>query len=123
MASSGNVLIVSRDARSVGSSSDVTINTGVLKKSSVGNFNIRTGAGGDGKSGSINITASGGDGINEAGAEVQKPQHRLTAMFPATMSIEVEQIAKKYLRHPAFVYIGDQKRTSSHGLHKLSKIL
>ncbi len=36
-----------------------------------------------------------------------KPLHRLTAMFSATMPVEVERIAKKYLRHPAVVSIGD----------------
>ena len=36
------------------------------------------------------------------------PLHRLTAMFSATMPAEVERIAKKYLRHPAMVSIGDQ---------------
>jgi ATP-dependent RNA helicase DDX23/PRP28 len=36
------------------------------------------------------------------------PKHRLTAMFSATMPPEVEQMAKKYLRHPAVVSVGDQ---------------
>jgi len=36
------------------------------------------------------------------------PSHRLTAMFSATMPPEVERIAKRYLRHPAVVSIGDQ---------------
>mmetsp|Transcript_19211 Transcript_19211/g.25576 ORF Transcript_19211/g.25576 Transcript_19211/m.25576 type:complete len:281 (-) Transcript_19211:615-1457(-) len=36
------------------------------------------------------------------------PRHRLTAMFSATMPPEVERIAKRYLRHPAVVTIGDQ---------------
>jgi ATP-dependent RNA helicase DDX23/PRP28 len=36
------------------------------------------------------------------------PKHRLTAMFTATMPMEVEQMAKRYLRHPAVVSIGDQ---------------
>jgi ATP-dependent RNA helicase DDX23/PRP28 len=35
-------------------------------------------------------------------------RHRLTAMFSATMPLEVERIAKQYLRHPAIVSIGDQ---------------
>jgi len=35
-------------------------------------------------------------------------RHRLTAMFSATMPMEVERIAKRYLRHPAIVSIGDQ---------------
>ena len=35
-------------------------------------------------------------------------RHRLTAMFSATMPLEVEKIAKKYLRHPAVISIGDQ---------------
>ena len=33
---------------------------------------------------------------------------RVTAMFSATMSTEVERIAKRYLRHPAIIKIGDQ---------------
>mmetsp|Transcript_28384 Transcript_28384/g.39903 ORF Transcript_28384/g.39903 Transcript_28384/m.39903 type:complete len:610 (-) Transcript_28384:40-1869(-) len=36
------------------------------------------------------------------------PRHRLTAMFSATMPGEVERLARKYLRHPAMVTIGDQ---------------
>lgn len=36
------------------------------------------------------------------------PRHRVTAMFSATMPMEVEQIAKRYLRHPAMISIGDQ---------------
>ncbi|KAG7362975.1 cold-shock DEAD-box RNA helicase [Nitzschia inconspicua] len=36
------------------------------------------------------------------------PKHRLTAMFSATMPPEVEQMAKRYLRHPAVVSVGDQ---------------
>ena len=36
------------------------------------------------------------------------PQHRLTAMFSATMPMEVERMAKQYLRHPAMVSIGDE---------------
>ena len=36
------------------------------------------------------------------------PRHRLTAMFSATMASEVERIAKRYLRHPVIVTIGDQ---------------
>jgi ATP-dependent RNA helicase DDX23/PRP28 len=36
------------------------------------------------------------------------PRHRLTAMFSATMPLEVERMAKRYLRHPAVISIGDQ---------------
>jgi len=39
-------------------------------------------------------------------ADVAK--HRLTAMFSATMPLEVEKIAKKYLRHPAVISVGDK---------------
>lgn len=35
-------------------------------------------------------------------------KHRLTAMFSATMPLEVEKMAKKYLRHPAVVSVGGQ---------------
>jgi len=34
--------------------------------------------------------------------------YRVTAMFSATMSVEVERIAKTYLRHPAIIKIGDE---------------
>ena len=34
------------------------------------------------------------------------PEHRLTAMFSATMPTEVQRIARKYLRHPAVINIG-----------------
>lgn len=36
------------------------------------------------------------------------PRYRVTALFSATMPMEVEQMAKKYLRHPAVISIGDQ---------------
>jgi ATP-dependent RNA helicase DDX23/PRP28 len=36
------------------------------------------------------------------------PKHRLTAMFSATMPSEVERIAKRYLRHPVVVSVGDE---------------
>jgi ATP-dependent RNA helicase DDX23/PRP28 len=36
------------------------------------------------------------------------PTHRVTAMFSATMPAEVEQMAKRYLRHPAVVSVGDK---------------
>jgi ATP-dependent RNA helicase DDX23/PRP28 len=36
------------------------------------------------------------------------PKHRLTAMFSATMPPEVEQMAKRYLRHPAVISVGDR---------------
>lgn len=36
------------------------------------------------------------------------PKHRVTAMFSATMPTEVEQTAKRYLRHPAIVSVGDK---------------
>eukprot|EP00529_Nitzschia_sp_RCC80_P013879 CAMPEP_0113522882 /NCGR_PEP_ID=MMETSP0014_2-20120614/45422_1 /TAXON_ID=2857 /ORGANISM="Nitzschia sp." /LENGTH=752 /DNA_ID=CAMNT_0000420961 /DNA_START=38 /DNA_END=2296 /DNA_ORIENTATION=+ /assembly_acc=CAM_ASM_000159 len=41
-------------------------------------------------------------------SSVRLPKHRLTAMFSATMPPEVEQMAKKYLRHPAVISVGDQ---------------
>jgi len=37
-----------------------------------------------------------------------KALFRITAMFSATMPPEVERIARKYLRHPATIKIGDQ---------------
>ncbi|GKY96548.1 hypothetical protein MPSEU_000614400 [Mayamaea pseudoterrestris] len=35
-------------------------------------------------------------------------RHRVTAMFSATMPLEVEKIAKQYLRHPAIISVGDR---------------
>lgn len=35
-------------------------------------------------------------------------RHRLTVMFSATMPSEVELIAKRYLRHPCIISIGDE---------------
>ena len=35
--------------------------------------------------------------------------YRITAMFSATMPLEVERIAKQYLRHPAIVSVGDRE--------------
>jgi len=36
------------------------------------------------------------------------PKYRVTALFSATMPMEVERMAKKYLRHPAVISIGDK---------------
>lgn len=36
------------------------------------------------------------------------PKYRVTAMFSATMTPEVEKVAQDYLRHPASICIGDQ---------------
>lgn len=41
-------------------------------------------------------------------AQQGKGFYRTTAMFSATMPPEVERIARKYLRHPAIIKIGDQ---------------
>jgi ATP-dependent RNA helicase DDX23/PRP28 len=35
-------------------------------------------------------------------------RHRLTAMFSATMPLEVERIAQRYLRHPSIISVGDK---------------
>ena len=35
-------------------------------------------------------------------------RHRITAMFSATIPSEVESIARRYLRHPAIISIGDK---------------
>ena len=45
---------------------------------------------------------------NLMGGPKSLPRHRLTAMFSATMPLEVEKLAKQYMRHPAVVSIGDQ---------------
>jgi len=41
-------------------------------------------------------------------AQSGKALYRVTAMFSATMPPEVERIARKYLRHPAIIKIGDE---------------
>jgi ATP-dependent RNA helicase DDX23/PRP28 len=49
---------------------------------------------------------------NEDVAETQlnsQQSVRITAMFSATMSSEVERLAKTYLRHPVIVKIGDEE--------------
>ena len=38
---------------------------------------------------------------------IELPKHRVTAMFSATMPLEVEQMTKKYLRFPAVISVGD----------------
>jgi superfamily II DNA/RNA helicase len=35
-------------------------------------------------------------------------RHRVTVMFRATMPLEMERIAKRYLRHPSVISIGDK---------------
>ena len=50
--------------------------------------------------------ASGGDNTGRSNFEL--PKHRVTAMFSATMPAEVEHMAKRYLRHPAVVSVGDK---------------
>jgi ATP-dependent RNA helicase DDX23/PRP28 len=35
-------------------------------------------------------------------------RHRVTVMFSATMPLEMERIAKRYLRHPSIVSVGDK---------------
>jgi ATP-dependent RNA helicase DDX23/PRP28 len=35
-------------------------------------------------------------------------RHRVTVMFSATMPLEMERIAKRYLRHPSIISIGDK---------------
>jgi len=39
----------------------------------------------------------------------EKRIYRQTIMFSATMPVKVEMLAKKYLRHPVFISIGDRK--------------
>ncbi|OEU17881.1 DEAD-domain-containing protein [Fragilariopsis cylindrus CCMP1102] len=45
---------------------------------------------------------------NSSTATIELPKHRVTAMFSATMPLEVEQMAKKYLRFPAVISVGDR---------------
>ena len=58
-------------------------------------------------------------------AKAGKGFYRITAMFSATMPPEVERIARKYLRCPAIIKIGDQdsgknKRIDQH-VHFISE--
>jgi ATP-dependent RNA helicase DDX23/PRP28 len=48
------------------------------------------------------------DDLKELESGGALPRHRLTAMFSATMPPEVELMARRYLRHPAVISIGDQ---------------
>jgi ATP-dependent RNA helicase DDX23/PRP28 len=43
----------------------------------------------------------------------EKKVYRQTIMFSATMPLKVELLAKKYLRHPIFIAIGDRKGKAS----------
>jgi len=45
-------------------------------------------------------------------------RHRLTAMFSATMPLEVERIAKRYLRHPSIISIGDKDTVKNARIHQ-----
>lgn len=45
-------------------------------------------------------------------------RHRLTAMFSATMPLEVERIAKRYLRHPSIISIGDKDSGKNARIHQ-----
>ena len=46
--------------------------------------------------------------------EGEKVLYRVTAMFSATMPIEVERIARTYLRHPVVIKIGDEDTGTSY---------
>ena len=45
-------------------------------------------------------------------------RHRVMAMFTATMPSEVEIIAKRYLRHPAIISIGDKDSVKNSRIHQ-----
>ena len=45
-------------------------------------------------------------------------RHRVTAMFSATMPPEIEIIAKRYLRHPAIISIGDKNSVKNSRIHQ-----
>ena len=64
-------------------------------------------------SGSSSSSSSGGSGSSSSSSgkdsgKDPKDLFRVTAMFSATMPMEVERIAKTYLRHPAIIKIGDE---------------
>lgn len=54
-------------------------------------------------SASVSVTTSSSSSANAA-----KVLYRVTAMFSATMPLEVERIARTYLRHPVMIKIGDE---------------
>lgn len=54
------------------------------------------------------IGSSSGSSSASASDKGPKDLFRVTAMFSATMPVEVERIAKTYLRHPAIIKIGDE---------------
>jgi len=66
------------------------------------------------------LAAAGAVGFSSS-LEFELPKHRVTAMFSATMPAEVEQMAKKYLRHPAVVSVGD--RDSRNNARIVQKII
>lgn len=45
-------------------------------------------------------------------------RYRQTIMFSATMPLKVELLAKKYLRHPIFISIGDRKGNASENVEQ-----
>eukprot|EP00536_Pseudo-nitzschia_multiseries_P001340 jgi/Psemu1/234497/estExt_Genewise1.C_170091 len=57
---------------------------------------------------SLAATAREGNADGDTDVVQELPKHRVTAMFTATMPTEVERMAKRYLRHPAVVSIGDK---------------
>lgn len=46
--------------------------------------------------------------IQSSSSSTEQTIYRTTAMFSATMPVEVERIAKTYLRHPVMIRIGDE---------------
>jgi ATP-dependent RNA helicase DDX23/PRP28 len=56
-------------------------------------------------------------------ASTGKVVYRVTAMFSATMAPEVESIAKKYLRHPVIVKIGDEDTGKNKRIEQLVYVI
>jgi ATP-dependent RNA helicase DDX23/PRP28 len=58
-------------------------------------------------------TAAAADGGPDEGDHPDQGRYRQTIMFSATMPPRVEALAKKYLRHPVFISVGDREKAAS----------
>ena len=57
--------------------------------------------------------AAAADGGPDEGEHPDQGRYRQTIMFSATMPPRVEALAKKYLRHPVFISVGDREKAAS----------
>lgn len=59
------------------------------------------------------LEAAAADGGPDDGDQSDHGRYRQTIMFSATMPPRVEALAKKYLRHPVFISVGDREKAAS----------